>query len=101
MFPSKLRRLQAELQNRLRGARSEEARREWQRRLKVVEERLLGGTVEDAPKPKPVRAAPPPPEDPTPEQVLNSARFLMSIGKEKSLTKCQRAALEEAGEAPR
>jgi len=101
MFPSKLRRLQADLQQRFRSARTEEARREWERRLKVVEERLLGGTVADVPKPKPVRAAPPPPEDPTPEQVLNSARFLISIGKEKSLTKCQLAALKEAGEAPR
>ncbi len=96
-FPSKLRRLAEDLKARFRAARSDNARKEWKRRIEAVEERLLGGKVPDAPKPAPVSASAPAPKEPTHEQILEGARYLVSIGKEQMMTEAQRAALKEAG----
>lgn len=96
MFPSKLRKLQGELKEKLATARTNQARHEWKRRLAVVDERLLGGKVEDAPQPKPAAPAPKP-KEPTSEDRIAGARYLMSLGKPIpwKLTKAEKAALKE------
>lgn len=50
MFPSKLLLLEKTLTKKIELAQSPEARMEWRKRLKIVQERLLGGPVEDKPK---------------------------------------------------
>jgi len=98
-FPSKLRRLAEDLKARFRSARSDNARKEWKRRMEAVEERLLGGKVPDAPKPAPVAVAPvPAPREATLEELLDGARYLVATGKTQLLTAAQRAALKEAGD---
>jgi hypothetical protein len=98
MYPSNLRKLQKDLDARFRAARSDNARREWKRRIEAVDERLLGGKVPDAPKPAPVVRPALAPKEPTPEDILEGARYLVSIGKTEMLTKAQRSALQRAGE---
>lgn len=51
-FPSRLRKLRETLLAKFRGAQSDEARREWKRRIEAVDEKLLGPKVQDTPKPK-------------------------------------------------
>lgn len=55
-FPSRLRDLEKAFTKKLALAQSPEARTEWNKRLAVVRDRLLGGPVQDKPQPKPVRA---------------------------------------------
>jgi hypothetical protein len=100
-FPSKLRALQKDLKAKLQNARSDEARKEWKRRLEAVEEHLLGGPVKDQPtaKPKPARKAP---EPLTEDEVLYSAREIIAMAKEANLkpllTDKHRDALQRVGE---
>jgi hypothetical protein len=98
-FPSKLRDLQHELTAKIQSCRSDDARKEWKRRLAAVEEVRLGGPVADhqpTAKPKPVRKADS--EKPlTEEQLLESARNARALGS-KFITEGQKAALQRAGE---
>ncbi|HEX3626676.1 MAG TPA: hypothetical protein VH280_14780 [Verrucomicrobiae bacterium] len=57
-YRSELRRLETTYVKKLALAKSTEAKTEWKRRLTIVQDRLLGGPVEDKPatSPKPVRA---------------------------------------------
>jgi hypothetical protein len=50
MFPHKLRKMEADLNNELKKARTAKARATWARRIAIVRTKLLGGPVEDKPE---------------------------------------------------
>ena len=58
LFPSRLRLLETTLSKKLALAQSMVAKAEWKKRLKIVQDRLLGGPVEDE-TPKPTRSIKP------------------------------------------
>jgi len=98
MFPSRLRLTEQAISKKLALAKSPEAKAEWKRRLKIIQDRILGGPVPDeAPKqPRPVRAAAPS-KPMTKEEVLTGARYLIENRKTHLLTDSHKAALKEAG----
>jgi hypothetical protein len=59
MYTSRLKDLEKTFTKKLALAKSHEAKKEWKRRLNIVQERLLGGPVEDQ-QVKPVRVEPKP-----------------------------------------
>jgi len=102
-FRSKILRTEKDLKAKLERAQSEEARFEWKRRLQAVRDALVGGPVQDQPaKPKagPARSAARAIQErqPTEEEILEGARYLVSSGKTNHLTNAQREALRRVGE---
>ena len=85
MYPSKLRKLRDDLKASFRAARKEEAKKVWQWRIDAVEERLLGGKVEDSPKPPEVVQVSTFSEE-TRQYLRDQAQHLINLGKGDQLT---------------
>jgi hypothetical protein len=99
MRNSDLRKVEEIAVRELQDAKSEYAKSVAKRKLAAIRLRLRGPSVPDQPvKPsaRPARKASQP--MPTEEELLASARNLVSLGMEKSLLPNQRAALKRAGE---
>lgn len=101
LFPSRLSRMRSDLELKAHKARNPDAKREYQRRVKLVEDELLGGPVPDEPvAPRAARKAPAPEKPMTEAEVLQSARNAIQLGA-TMLTDGQRNALLKAGELPK
>jgi hypothetical protein len=100
LYPRELEALRADLlKQRCRLPLNDPGTADFDSRIEAIDLQLYGGKVPAKGKtvlhrnPQPARKAP----EPTEEQILEGARYLVSIGKEGSLTQGQRAALEKAG----
>jgi hypothetical protein len=97
MFAGELERLELRLKADHRAARSAAAKKQIARKLAAVTERLIGPSPDDepaAPKPAPITipAAP----EPTEDEMICGAEFLVNSGKPHLLTESQKAALAKA-----
>ena len=91
MFPSRVEKLRDKLVAQRNGATAQNVRAFIGRKIRMLNELLEGPmppAPEDAPPP-----APKPSWNPTPEEILEGARYALSIGKPELLTKAQKAAL--------
>lgn len=81
-------------------SRSVNGERDWfKQRLEFLDELSMGGKPPATPataKPRPSKPAPLETAPLTSEELLGSARYLVSVGKESKLTPAQRRALKEA-----
>lgn len=101
LFPRELEKMKADLGIQLKRAKPED-RADWKRRLSAVEAQIYGGKVpEEGVTPRPALAAARSQVENPPasaEEVLEGARYLLSVKKGRSLTPLQKAALETVGE---
>lgn len=77
MYTSRLKDLERTFTMKIQKAQSPEAKSEWKRRLAIVQERLLGGPVEDRPLAKRVR------KDPRPQMSPEQMKKLWDAEKQK------------------
>jgi len=59
LFPRELEKLRATMVEKRKAANADNAKAQWALKIAAIEELLLGPPVQDEPKPKPVRQAPP------------------------------------------